>query len=52
MDLWAALGSFDRVCAQLVHELQGREPVLYGTILVLVLLAAFALPTKNDSDQI
>ena len=52
MDLWTALVSFDQICGQLVHELQGREPIVYGTILVVVLLAAFVSPPQNGSGQI
>jgi len=50
--LWAALVSIDRTCGQLVDAVQGREPQLYGTILLAVLVAAYVFPPRNDSDQI
>ena len=46
------LGDIDRLCGQLATALHDREPQIYATLAVIVVLSSLFFPPKDDPDQV
>ena len=48
----AFLDQFDQLCQQIATAIQHSELQIYAILAVIVLVAFFAFPPKDDPDQI